>query len=258
MTNQNKHRLPISLVVITKNEQAHIADCLASAPFVEDVVVVDSESTDQTVEIAKSLGARVVVQPFLGFRAQKQLATDLAQHPWVLNLDADERLSPELAQEIQNLFRQGPPQEITAFQMPRISFHLGRWIRHGGWYPDWQTRLYNKNQCRWEGEELHEFLKSQKTVRLKNNLLHYVFKNLSHQVITNDRYSTLGAERLLRRGERNSFLKMIVKPWVKFLECYFIKLGFLDGRAGFIIAVGAAYSVFLRHAKVWESQIEKS
>jgi glycosyltransferase involved in cell wall biosynthesis len=254
----NCERLPISLVVITKNEESQIEDCLRSVPFVDEIVVVDSESSDQTVERATRLGARVVQQSFLGFRAQKQFATDQARHAWVLNLDADERLSPELANEIVQLFSEGPPKGVTAYQMPRLSFHLGGWIYYGGWHPDYQTRLYDRTQSRWTGEEVHESIASPHTKKLKSSIQHFVFKSLSHQVLTNDRYSTLGAEQLRRRGERHSLLKMLVKPWIKFFECYFFKMGFLDGRAGFIIAVGASYSVFLRHAKVWESQIEKS
>lgn len=247
---------PVSLVIVTKNEEQNIERCIASVPFADEIIVMDSGSTDKTVALAESLGARVIHQEWLGFEKQKQKATEAAKNNWVLSLDADEALSFELQQEIQKLMAQDL--KHNAYEMPRLSWHLGRWIRHGGWYPDRQRRLFDKSQAHWGGGGLHESIQSQSVGQLQHNLYHYVFKDLFHQVETNNRYSTLGAEKLIERGKSSSWLHLIFRPTGKFIECYFLKMGFLDGRAGFIIAVGAAYSLFLRYAKVWESRIEKS
>ncbi len=240
---------PISLVVITLNEEQNIARCIQSVPWAAEVIVVDSGSQDKTIEIAKSFGAKVVQQEFLGFRKQKQLATDLAQNDWVLSLDADEALSPKLSQEILDNF-----DHLTkdGYFMPRLSFHLGKWIRHGGWYPDLQLRLFNKNKCQWVGGQVHEKVECKNAGYFKNDIHHFVFRDLAHQVQTNNRYSTLGAQELFQQKKRYSFFKLILKPVSKFIETYILKLGFLDGHAGFVISIGAAYSVFLKFAKLRE------
>lgn len=241
---------PLSLVVITLNAEKHLSRCLKSVPFAADVVVLDSGSTDRTVEIARGHGARVFLEEWRGFGPQKQRATDLAAHEWVLNLDADEALSRESQSEILELLHGQPVDD--AYALPRLSRHLGRWIRHGGWYPDYQVRLYDRARARWTPVQLHEKVEAERIGRLRQPLLHWVFHDLTHQVQTNNRYSSLGADDLAMVGRRFSLLHLIVKPKIKFLETYFWKRGFLDGLPGFIIAVGAAYSVFLKWAKLWE------
>jgi glycosyltransferase involved in cell wall biosynthesis len=241
---------PLSLVVITLNAEAHITRCLSSVPFAADIVVVDSGSTDRTVELAEQQGARVFREEWRGFGAQKRRATELARHDWVLNLDADEALSERAQTELCELLARGPEGEAYAF--PRLSFHLGRWIYHGGWYPDWQVRLYDRRRAEWSTEALHEKVQAREVRRLQSPIRHWVFKDLSDQVRTNDRYSTLGAEALEKRGRSFRLFHLLTKPGVKFLETYFWKRGFLDGMPGFIIAVGAAYSVFLKWSKLWE------
>lgn len=243
-------KLPISLVVVTLNEEANIERCLRSVPFAAEVVVVDSFSTDQTRELAQKLGARVLQEKWRGYGPQKAFAVSQAQNDWILSLDADEALSPELQQEIVEKFASLQPD--TGYELPRRSFHLGRWIGHGGWYPDAQLRLFNRQQSNWSDDVLHEKVQVKHKVRLKNDLLHWVFEDLSDQVLTNNKYSTLGAQNLVRAGKRFSLFKLIFKPWTKFVECYFLKQGFRDGIPGFVIAVGAGYSMFLRHAKLWE------
>lgn len=243
----------ISLVIITKNEQHRLERCIRSAPFANDVVVLDSESTDETCHIAKSLGARVFTEPWRGFGLQKQRAVELAQHNWVLCLDADEALSEKLRSEIETLMA-GPEPSADGFHCPRISFHMGRWIRHGGWYPDWQLRLFHRQRARWTSAPIHETVKAQTTEYLRGDIEHLVFRDLTHQIETNNRYSSLMAQDLWDRGVRFSMLKLIVKPWSKFLETYVWKRGFLDGLPGFIISVGAAYSVFLKFSKLYEIQ----
>lgn len=241
----------LSLVVITLNAQAHLERCLKSVPFASDLVVLDSGSTDETVNIAKAAGARVFVEEWRGYGAQKHRATELALTDWVLNLDADEALSLESQAEIQALLNRGSIDE-EAFSFPRLSFHMGRWIRHGGWYPDRQIRLYDRRRARWSLKAVHEKIEAQVLGQLHSPILHWVFNSLEHQVTTNNRYSTLGADELSRRGRSFWLIHLLLKPKVKFLETYIWKLGFLDGMPGFIIAVGAAYSVFLKWAKLWE------
>lgn len=254
---------PISLVVITKNAGDHIARCLKSVPFASDIVVLDSGSTDGTKEIAKAAGARVFDEEWRGFGPQKRRASELAKTDWILSLDADEALSPEAQNELQVLmtYLDAKPAKIYAF--PRLSFHLGRWIRHGGWYPDWQMRLYDRRSANWNNERIHEKVQmlsgeAPSPQKLKQPIQHWVFKDLADQVQTNNRYSTLGSETLRDKGRSFWFVHLILKPKVKFLECYFWKLGILDGLPGLIIAVGAGYSVFLKWAKLWEIERIKS
>lgn len=253
MSNANK----LSLVIITLNEERNIERCIKSAPFASEVIVVDSHSSDRTREIAHSLGAKVYVKDWLGYGATKAYANLLAANDWILSLDADEALSSELALEVQALLAT-KIDEKTGYEMPRKSFYLGRWILHGGWYPDYQLRLFNRKSANWPSDEIHERVKAPQVERLKNPLQHWVFKDISHQVKTNDRYSGLQAAQHLKQGKKFSILKLIFKPWSKFIECYFLKLGFLDGLPGFIIAVSAGYSVFIRWGKVWELEREKS
>ena len=254
-------KLPISLVVITLNEQNMIEDCLRSAPWCSEMIVYDSGSVDETKKRAQAAGAIVHQGPWEGFGRTKKKAALLAKNDWILFLDADERLSLDLKDEIQRQFSLLDPQKIYYF--PRRSYHLGRWIDHGGWYPDFQPRLFHRNHSNWNDAEIHEKLvplsgaqvpagRPPQSQRFCSDLHHLVFRDLSHQVQTNDRYSTLQAQDLYKSGKRSSVLKLIVKPWVKFAENYFWKQGFRDGLPGFIIAVGSGYSVFLKWAKLWE------
>lgn len=245
-------KLAISLVIITFNEEQNIERCIKSAPWCDDIVVVDSHSSDRTAEIAKSLGARVFVEQWRGYGPQKNRATGLARNDWVVFLDADEALSNELADEIKKLFK-SKALDCDAYEFPRLSIHLGREIRHGGWYPDRQKRFFNKSRCKWTDVNIHEELVASRVGRLQEKMFHWPFKNLAHQIQKNNQYSSLQAEKLYQEGQRFSWLKFIFKPKSKFFECYIIKLGFLDGMAGLIIAIGAAYSVHLKWAKLWEA-----
>jgi glycosyltransferase involved in cell wall biosynthesis len=246
-------KLPISLVVITLNEDRNIERCIKSVPFASDVVVLDSGSQDQTLKKAADLGARVVTESWQGFGPQKRRATELAQHDWVINLDADEALSEELQNEIINRFTQLNPR--VGYLFPRRSFHLGRWILNGGWYPDRQLRLYNRQFSNWSEVQIHERVQAPAEESFTHPLLHWVFENLSDQVQTNNRYSGLQAQREREQGKKFSVLKLIFKPCSKFLECYILKQGYRDGLPGLVIAVGAGYSVFLRWAKLWELEM---
>ena len=246
--------IKISVAIITFNEEKNIKRCIDSVKEIADeIVVVDSLSSDETCKIAKDLGAKVIEQKFLGHIKQKQLAVDSCKNEWILSLDADEELSKELQYEIKDLISN--PLTYDAYSMPRVSFHLGRWIRHGGWYPDSKVRLFNKNRAYWGGYNPHDrVIVNGKIGKLRGDLKHYVFRDLRHNIDTNNSYSSIMAEDLDRSGKKFSYLKLFFKPVGKFIEVYIYKRGFLDGVAGFIIAVGASYSMFLKFAKLWEIQ----
>lgn len=245
----------LSLAIIALNEAANIERCIRSVPIASDIVVVDSGSRDETCAIARGCGARVIEHKWLGFRDTKRLATERCEHDWVLSLDADEALSPEALAEVTRLLAEPDLDEFDGFIFPRLSWNLGRWIRHGGWYPDWQLRLYHRGRSKWEGgEHVHERVEAKRARRLAHPILHWPFDRLADQIETNNRYSTLGAQELVRRKTRFSLGKLLLKPVSKFIETYLVKGGFRDGLPGFIVAVGAAYSVFLKFAKLWESE----
>ena len=246
--------ISISAAIITLDEERNIADCIKSLDWVDQIVVVDSLSRDRTKEIAGKLGAEVIDQKFLGHVRQKQLAVDSCKYDWVVCLDADERTPPDLKREIVALFGRTPAESLYAgYSVARRSFHLGRWIRHGGWYPDRNVRLFNRKHGRWSGIDPHDRIVVDGPVGALNGALeHFVFRDLAHNVHTNNVYSSIGTTILFEKGCQPSLLKMLVKPVGKFLETYVVKGGFLDGMPGFIISVGAAYSMFLKFAKLWE------
>ena len=246
--------MPLTLTIISLNEAANIERCIRSAPWASEVVVVDSGSTDGTVEIAKKLGAKVFVEEWRGYRDQKNRAVELATNDWILSLDADEALSSDAVSEVESLIASGVLQSeaVDGFEFPRLSFHMGRWIKHGGWYPDRQLRLFHKKRAKWSEGHVHERIQAKNVRRLTHPILHWPFTDLAEQVRTNNNYSTLGARDLFDRGKKFSVLRMILKSKSKFIETYILKRGFLDGLPGFIISVGAAYSVFLKFAKLRE------
>jgi glycosyltransferase involved in cell wall biosynthesis len=245
----------ISVVVITLNEADRILALLKSAAFADEVIVVDSGSTDGTQEICGAHGARVFTHPWQGFAAQKQYAMELASFEWILNLDADERISGPLAAEIQEAIRRASP-EIRGFSMPRLSRYLGRWIRHGGWYPDRKVRLVRKGGGQWKGGGLHEKLEvSGKIQPLSSPILHEVYRNIADQVKTINRFSDVYAEAHPAAGAWFAAAG-VFHALGKFAECYLWKLGVLDGVAGLVVAMNSAWYVFLRHAKVWEKGLK--
>ncbi len=248
------NKINISAAIITLNEENTIADCIKSINWVDEVIVIDSLSTDRTKEIAESLGAKVIDQKFLGHVEQKQMAVDQCQYDWVLCLDADERISKKLKEEIFQLFETTSPDTLlNGYTVPRRSFHLGRWIMHGGWYPDRNIRLFNRKFGHWAGTNPHDKVDVQgKVGHFEGALDHYVFRDLYDNIQTNNSFSSISAKILFEEGNKPSFLKLMFKPMGKFIETYLIKRGFLDGMPGFIISVGAAYSMFLKYAKLWE------
>jgi len=243
--------MELSAVIIARDEEGDISRCLESLSFCDEIVVVDSGSADRTLEIARRYTDRIHHRDWDDYASQKNFAVGMARFDWVLSLDADEEVSPELREEILSLLAEDPRE--AAFSIPRKHLYFGKWVRHGGWYPNRQVRLFRKARGKWEGEFLHERWVAAGSVGLLGaDLIHYSFSGISDQVERNNRYSTLGALKL--RSERRPFsrLSLLTKPTTKFIESYFLKLGLLDGFAGFFISVSSAYSVFLKWAKLRE------
>jgi glycosyltransferase involved in cell wall biosynthesis len=240
----------IGVAVIAKNEADRIGRLLQSVSFADRILVVDSGSSDGTQEICRRAGATVIQQEWMGYAAQKQFAMDQLDTEWILSLDADEAVSPELAGEIQ-LAVSHAEGAISGFSMPRLSKYLGRWIYHGGWYPDRKVRLIRRGKARWSQEALHERLLLEGPIReLKNPIFHFVYRDISDHVATIDRFSDIYAQ---DRGQAGALFLLAGLPHTfgKWIECYFLKLGFLDGLPGLVIAMNSAWYVFLKHAKAW-------
>ena len=240
--------MKISATIITFNEERNLPRAIESLRCADEVVVVDSGSTDRTVEIAEKLGARVIDSPWPGYAKQKNVAAEAACNDWILSLDADESLSEALEGEIWRLKKNGP--QFDAYTMPRLAQYLGRWIRHSGWYPDRKVRLYDRRKASWTGEYVHESVKVEGSLgHLESNLLHFTTESLSEHLRTMDRYTTLAAEQLLESGESVSFARLLFEPPWTFFSTFVLKLGFLDGVEGLAIANMAALYNFVKYAK---------
>jgi glycosyltransferase involved in cell wall biosynthesis len=230
---------------------------LQSVAFADEVVVIDSGSTDDTVTICEQAGAIVRYQEWMGYARQKQLALEAARGSWVLCLDADELVSPEAQQEIISAIRNAP-EHVVAYSLPRLSRYLNRWIRHGGWYPDRKVRLVRKGHGKWVGDGIHEKLEvSGSVMELRNPLLHYVYRDISDQIATINRFSSVAADAASRSASGWYVISGVLHAIGKFLECAVWKLGILDGIPGLIIAMNSAFYVFVRHAKCWERSLHR-
>jgi glycosyltransferase involved in cell wall biosynthesis len=242
----------LSVVLITRNAAAQLPECLASVAFADEVVVVDSESSDGTPEVAARYGARVVAKEWLGFGRQKQFAVEQAKHDWVLCLDADERVSKELAA---SLVRALEAPASPVYRMARCNRFLGRWLRHGEGYPDWSPRLFDRRQARWSDDAVHEkVLYAVTPGSLEGDLLHESAESLARYLDKQNRYSSLAAEELHRQGRRAGLLELVFSPLVRFAKFYVLRLGFLDGLPGLVhISIGCMNS-FHKYAKLIELQ----
>jgi glycosyltransferase involved in cell wall biosynthesis len=240
--------MKITATIITLNEERNIGRSIESLRCCDEILIVDSGSVDRTVELAEKLGARIVEAGWLGYAAQKNWAAAQASHDWILSLDADEALSEALEAEIWNVKKNGPGYD--AYTMPRLAQYLGRWILHGGWYPDRKIRLYNRHKAKWVGDFVHESVEVEGRIgHLDTNLLHFTCASLAEHVKTVDRYTTLAAQELASRKIRIGWLRLIVEPPWTFVRTYFFRLGFLDGLEGMMIAYMAAFYTFLKYAK---------
>jgi glycosyltransferase involved in cell wall biosynthesis len=238
----------ISATIITLNEERNIARALESLRCCDEVVVVDSGSTDRTTDIACKLGARVIDSPWRGYAGQKNYASEHASHDWVLSIDADESLSEALEAEIWQIKKTGP--RFDAYTMPRLAQYLGRWILHSGWYPDRKIRLFDRRKARWIGDYVHESVQVNGSIgALESNLLHFTCDSLAEHLRTMDRYTTLAAEQLIDQKETIAWPKLVFDPLWTFFSTYFLKQGFRDGVEGLCIAYMAAFYNFLKYAK---------
>jgi glycosyltransferase involved in cell wall biosynthesis len=243
----------VSVTIISLNEAEHIAAAIDSAAWADEIVVVDSGSRDATTEIARARGARVAERAWTGYVDQKNHAASLASHDWIFSLDADERVTPALAGEIQALLAAEPQRH--GYRAPRVAFHLGRWVRTTDFYPDFQTRLYDRRAARWRGKYVHESVSVDGPVgRLRHEIEHYSFRDLSDQLDRINHYTTLAARQMYEAGRRAGALALLIHPPAAFLRNYVLRRGILDGTAGLTISLVNAYSVFLKFAKLRELQ----
>lgn len=251
-----KRKRKLSVAIITFNEEKNIGDCIRSVEsFADEIIVLDSLSTDSTKSIATSFPkVRFLEAPFPGHVEQKNKAISFCQNDWILSLDADERANDELQKSIQS-FLEAETVSADGYKIARLTFHLGRWIRFSGWYPQRRYRLFQKENAQWIGENPHDYIALKEGSRgkvMKGDILHYSFTDFSHQINTINQFSSIVAYTRYAKGERFSLLKTILKPLGKFFEIYIFKFGFLDGIPGLWIALASSFSTFLKYAKMYE------
>ena len=245
-------KLPLTVAVIALNAASHIGPCLASAAFADEILVVDSGSTDDTVEVAKRHGARVERREWLGFGRQKQHAVSIARHDWVLCLDADERVTPRLERSIREALA---GRRYRAWRMARRNRFLGRWLAHGEGYPDWTVRLFHRAHAGWSNDDVHEaVLTTAQVGRLDGDLLHDSAEDVSTYMAKQNRYSTLHAQSLYKQGVRAGYWRLALSPLARFAKFYVLRLGFLDGGAGFAHIVVGCHNSFQKYLKLIELQ----
>jgi glycosyltransferase involved in cell wall biosynthesis len=245
--------VPLTVTVITRNEASNITAALESVAWADEIVVVDSHSSDDTAATARRLGARVEVRDWPGYAAQKNYAAELASHDWILSLDADERVSPPLADEIRGLLQADPA--AAGYRIPRVTSYLGRWIRSTDWYPDSQLRLYDRRRGRWNRRHVHESVELRGTPgQLHHELLHFPYRDISDHLATIDRYTTLAAAEWHAQGRRAHAWEALVYPRLAFFRNYILKAGFKDGSVGLLVSLMNSYYVGLKYTKLWELQ----
>jgi glycosyltransferase involved in cell wall biosynthesis len=243
----------LAVTIITLNEEERLRDCLESVVWADEIIVIDAESTDKTVEIARKFTDRIWIRPWPGFAAQKNFALDQATQPWVLSLDADERVSRELHRAIQDVCSRD--QGVSGFSIPRKNIFWGSWVRHGRLYPDYQLRLFRRGSGRFVEHSVHESVKVGGAVRrLDAPLIHESYRNLEEFVSRANRYSTLAAQEAVRHGQTARGRDLVLRPLGRFLSMYVVHRGFLDGWRGVLLASLYGYYVFLRTAKIVEAQ----
>tara|TARA_R110000868_G_scaffold61524_1_gene186935 strand:- start:46251 stop:47030 length:780 start_codon:yes stop_codon:yes gene_type:complete len=241
--------LPLTITIIVKNEAHNLPRVLASAHFAREIIVVDDNSQDGSSVVAKEYGAKVFSHKFLGFGQQKNYAAAQAQHDWVLSIDADEEITPELEQAIKDIVSQNGAHPV--YSVSRKTFFLGKFIRHGGWFPDTVPRLYRKSKVRFSEPKVHELLFSEngeQPILLSGYLNHFSFPSVESQAQRNIKYAKLGAQELIKKKGRPTLISLFVRPAWKVFECLILKLGILDGLPGIVIAINAGYSMFMKYS----------
>jgi glycosyltransferase involved in cell wall biosynthesis len=239
-------------VIVTKDEEKNIQDALESVKEFSEIVVIDSFSSDRTVDICKQYTEKVYQEEWKGYAHQKQKGIDKASLPWVLILDADERITQELKTEIVTALED---KNCSGFYIPRKNFFLSRWIRHGGWWPDYTLRVFRKDRAYIEKREVHEKVVIHGSTRyLKNPMEHYTARTLSDFLVKLEHYSSLSAKEIYGKGIRPGILSLTVRPFFTFLKMFFLRMGFLDGKSGLILSLLYSYYTFLKYAKAWERE----
>jgi glycosyltransferase involved in cell wall biosynthesis len=241
----------LTALIIALNEAAHISAAVESVSWADEVLVLDAHSTDATVDLARAARARVEVRDWPGYIAQKNDGAAMAQHDWILSLDADERVTPELAAEIKTLLAGEP--ERSGYRIPRVSHYLGCWIRTTDWYPDPQLRLYDRRRARWTGRYVHESVQVDGPAGLlAHDLQHYPYRDVSHHLKTIDRYTTLASRQMHEDGRRAGVLQVLLHPPAAFLRNYLLRGGIRQGSVGLVVSMLNAYYVFCKFVKLWE------
>jgi len=251
----DSHKLPISVCIIAKNAAGQLAALIESVDFADEVLIVDSGSTDATSGLAASMGAKVIEQAWLGFGRQKQFAVAAAKHDWVLCLDVDERVTPALAASIRSVFSAQTENKNTnkAYCFRRRNRFLSRWLAHGEGYPDWSLRLFDRNDASWSNDTVHETVITTAAVgELEGDLLHDSAEDIATYLQKQNRYSTLHAEALYAQGVRARFIKLFTSPFARFIKFYVVRRGFLDGGAGFAHVMIGCFAAFAKYAKLIE------
>lgn len=255
--------LPISAVVLARNEEANIGRCLASLQWVDEVLVIDSGSTDNTPAIAKSFpNVLYILTDWKGYAANKQQGVDGAKNDVIFWVDADEEVTPELRKEIESSWDtiNAGWEATPVYSLPRKTFFMGEWIRYCGWYPDRQKRLFNRRYARFNTAGVHEDVEITNTGKpavLQRDLLHYSFQSIEKYFAKMNTYGKLGAEEMLKKGKKGTFTKLVFNPWWAFVQSYFIKSGFLQGRTGFIISCGNAFGKFVKYVHLYYANRKK-
>lgn len=243
---------PVSGVVICFNEADRIGRCLESLAFCDEIVVVDSGSSDGTLEVARRYTERVIEQSFLGYVKQKNFALEHATHDWVICLDADEALSPELRESILAALSR-PGGGAVGYELDRVTHYLGIWHDHGEWYPDWQLRVFRRSRGHWAGMDPHDRVELDGPVeRLSGRLLHWNYRSLSEHIQTTDRFSARMARSMQESGVRFRVSDLLLRPFGRFFKGYVLRQGFRNGLPGFVVCAATAYYVFMKYAKLWE------
>jgi glycosyltransferase involved in cell wall biosynthesis len=252
--------MKISVVIITFNEEKNIGRCLNSVKDIADeIVVVDSFSTDQTEAICREFGVRFIQKEFLGYAEQKRFADLQANYDWIFSIDADEALSEKLKNEI--LYIKNTQATADAYQMPRLTNYIGKWIRHTDWYPDKKIRFYNRKKARWQGTNLHEHIATDtnaKVASLKGDLLHYSYYSIHQHIAQLNKFTEIGAEEAFKKGKKAPLYKIFINPIWKFVYSYFLRLGFLDGYKGFLVCAISAFATFAKYIKLRELHKKKA
>lgn len=260
---QDQPRELVSAFVITFNEEDQIRACLESLAFCDEVVVIDSFSTDRTVEICEAFGARVIQREWPGYRDQKAFGLASCTHEWVVNLDADERVSKELRESIVGVLREDyacehgsavkSTDQINGYSISRVVYHLGRWWRRGGWYPEYRVRFFRKSKVSWGGVDPHEKpIVEGKVARLGGEIYHFTYKDLGEQLERLQTFSSIAAEEEYKMGRRASLRHLLFNPFLRAFKFYILKKGYREGVAGLVVSIIEGYYTFLKYAKLWE------